>query len=104
MEGEHHGYAAFFRGEDQRRGQVVQVTDMDNVGLMLIQKFGERAIHLPVAVTVAGAGHVDDVQRNQRVRGVCLALHRILRQEGVLLTGENVHLVAVRNAWHRPWV
>ena len=72
--------------------------DVDHVGLRLLKQSGEGAVHLPVAVAVAGVAHVDDVQRDPRVRGIGLPLQLIFGQEGVLLPGEDVDLVAVRQS------
>ena len=69
-----------------------------HVGLQLVKQSGESVVHLPMAVAVAGAGHVDDVQRNPRVRGIGLSLHLIFAQEGVLLASEDMDLVSVRQS------
>ena len=63
------------------------------------QQTGEGLVHRPVAVAVPGPSHVDQVQRDARVR---LLLQSVLRQEGILLPGEHMHLVTLCQRLAQP--
>ena len=69
---------------------------VNHVRPYLVQYGGEGVIHGPVSVAVPGPRHVDDVQRDARLGRVGFPLHGVFRQKGVLLPGEDVHLVPLR--------
>ena len=96
MQREHHRNAALPGCKHEGRRQVVQVPDVDDVGFHLVQDQGEGVIHGLVPVAVPGPGHVDDVQRDFRLGRVNIPLQGVLGQKGILLPGEDVHLVPLR--------
>ncbi len=73
---------------------MVEVADVNDVGAHVVEHRRETAVDARVAVAVAAARVVDEVQRDARVVGVLLSVHREVRREGVLLAGEDVDLVA----------
>ena len=70
--------------------------DVDDFGFHLVQDPGEGVIHGLMPVAVPGPGHVDDVQRDFRFGRVSIPLHGVFGQKGVLLPGEDVNVMPLR--------
>jgi len=84
------------RLEHERRRQVVEVPDMDDVGLESVQELTEARVDALVPVAVARTGRVHDVKGDGG--GVCVMLdaHPVVGREGVLLAREHMDLVPGR--------
>ena len=70
--------------------------DVHHIRFHLVQDPGEGVIHGLVPVAVPGPGHVDEVQRDSRLGRVNIPLHGVFGQKGVLLPGEDVNIVPLR--------
>jgi hypothetical protein len=90
---EDHRDAASAGLEHDRRRQVVEVADVDNVGPQRPQQLGEPLVDAGLAVAVATPRRVDDVQGDALVVHVAFARHGEVRRERVLAAREDVHLV-----------
>ena len=75
---------------------MVQVPDMHHIRPDLVDDVGEGVVHSLMPVAVPGPRHVDDVQPDSRRGRVAVLLQGVLGQEGVLLPGEYVNLVPLR--------
>ena len=73
---------------------MIQMPDVHDVGLDLVQDRREGIIHRRVAETVTRPSHVDNVKSDSSICWVGLLMNGVFREEGVLLPGEHMHLVA----------
>ena len=80
--------------ERQRGREVVQVSDVHEVRAETVEEPGEAPVDAGLSVAVPVARVVDDMQRDPRVFGVGFGAQAEIGGKGVLLAGEDVHLVA----------
>ena len=93
MDREDDGNSSLMGLENERRGQVVEVPEMQNFWTNLIQRAHERGFHSRVTVPIAGPRHVDDMKGDSSVGKIGLALCGVLGEKGILLPREGVDLL-----------